>query len=245
VSETTSIVQQMEQTAKVVNDTARNVADRSRRSDEVAAAGKTATADNVEQMTLIQGKMELVGEAVVALSNKTRDIEAIIVAVQDLAEQSNLLAVNASIEAARAGEQGKGFAVVAAEIKTLADQSREATDRVTKILQEIRTSVSSVVMATEEGGKAVQVGVEQTNAARKAIEDLADSIMEFSQAAGVIFSSSEQQFSRAEGVSAAMREVEDAMKKSVDGTTLLTDEAKRLQELGITLKDLVSRDKVR
>ncbi len=245
VSETTSIVHQMEQTAKVVNDTARNVADRSRRSDEVAAAGKRATADNVEQMSLIQGKMELVGEAVVALSNKTRDIEEIIVAVQDLAEQSNLLAVNASIEAARAGEQGRGFAVVAGEIKTLADQSREATDRVTKILQEIRASVSSVVMATEEGGKAVQVGVEQTNAARKAIEDLADSIMEFSQAAGVIFSSSEQQFSRVERVSGAMREVEDAMKKSVDGTTLLTDEAKRLEELGMTLKDLVSRDKGR
>jgi methyl-accepting chemotaxis protein len=106
VSETTSIVQQMEQTAKVVNDTARNVADRSRRSDEVAAAGKKATVENVEQMSLIQGKMELVGEAVVALSNKTRDIEEIIVAVQDLAEQSNLLAVNASIEAARAGDQG-------------------------------------------------------------------------------------------------------------------------------------------
>ena len=71
------------------------------------------------------------------LSEQSLSIEEIIAAVKDLAEQSKLLAVNASIEAARAGEQGKGFAVVAQEIKTLADQSRQATDQVRTILEDI------------------------------------------------------------------------------------------------------------
>ena len=85
----------------------------------------------------------------VKLSEQSQAIEEIIVSVQDLADQSHLLAVNASIEAARAGDQGKGFAVVANEIKSLADQSKEATDQIRSILDDTRKWVSAVVMAAE------------------------------------------------------------------------------------------------
>ena len=110
-------------------------------------------------MRLISEQMESVGETVVRLSEHSQTIEEIIQTVQDLADQSNLLAVNALIEAARAGEQGKGFAVVAQEIKNLSHQSNQATDQVKSILDDTRRSVSAVVMATEQGSKAVQAGV--------------------------------------------------------------------------------------
>jgi methyl-accepting chemotaxis protein len=134
--------------------------------------------------------------------------------------------------------------VVAHEIKTLADQSREATQRVTQILQEIRKSVGSVVMATEEGGKAVQGGVEQSEAAGECIQTLAGTLAEVTQAAGVIFSSTGQQFARVERVATAMRNVELAMSQGVTGTNQLENEARKLGELAQTLQGLVQQYKL-
>jgi methyl-accepting chemotaxis protein len=159
VSETTTTVEQVKQAARVANEKARTVAQEAKFAVEVSTSGKMATQSTVEKMHLIKDQMESIGETVVRLSEHSRSIEDIIATVQDLADQSNLLAVNASIEAARAGDQGKGFAVVAHEIKTLADQSKEATEQVRSILQETRKWVSAVVMATEQGGKAVEAGV--------------------------------------------------------------------------------------
>jgi methyl-accepting chemotaxis protein len=244
ISQTTATVNEMEKTAKVVNETARNVADHSRHSDEIADSGTKATADTVQKMSLIKNKMEIVRSAVVKLNDNTKFVEEIVAAVQDVADQSNLLAVNASIEAARSGEHGKGFAVVAHEIKSLAGQSKEATDKVTKILHEIRKSVGSVVAATEEGGKAVQSGVEQSEAAGESIQQLADSIGEFSRAAGLIFSSTEKQFARVERVAAAMRDVEQATNRSVEGTTQLQDEARKLEQLALSLKSMARHYRV-
>ncbi len=243
VSETTAVVRDMEKTAKVVNENAGGVSDRSQRTDRIATSGSQATEDTIRKMDLIKDKMETVAGAVVALSENASHVEEIVATVQDLAEQSNLLAVNASIEAARAGEQGKGFAVVAQEIKSLADQSHEATQRVNDILQEIRKSVTSVVMSTEEGGKAVNDGVEQSQAAGRSIRELAESIVDFSRAANVIYTSSEQQFSRVERVAGAMEQVETVMRNAVDGTAQLQTEAKRLEELGHSLNDIVQQFK--
>ena len=127
-------------------------------------------------MNLIKDQMESIGETVVRLSEHSQAIGNIIATVQDLADQSNLLAVNASIEAARAGDYGKGFAVVAHEIKTLADQSRQATEQVTSILQDTRKWVSAVVMATEQGGKAVDAGVAQSVQASESIRLLTEGV---------------------------------------------------------------------
>ncbi|MBI5568415.1 MAG: methyl-accepting chemotaxis protein [Desulfomonile tiedjei] len=244
VTETNAVLEEMQKAATVVNQTAGRVAEHSEKSEEIADSGIRATSETVQKMTLMKEKMDLVSSAVLGLSDNTKYVEGIIAAVQDLANQSNLLAVNASIEAARAGEHGKGFAVVAHEIKSLADQSREATTQVTKILQEIRKSVGSVVMATEEGGKAVLSGVEQSESAGEAIQRLADSIREFAQGAGVIFSSSGNQFGRVARATAAMKNVELATHSSVEGTTQLENEAKRLEQLALSLQNLVRQYKL-
>ena len=244
VTETNVVLEEMQKAATVVNQTAGRVAEHSEQSEEIANSGTKATSETVQKMTLMKEKMDLVSAAVLGLSDNTKYVEGIIAAVQDLANQSNLLAVNASIEAARAGEHGKGFAVVAHEIKSLADQSREATTQVTQILQEIRKSVGSVVMATEEGGKAVLSGVEQSESAGEAIQRLADSIREFAQGAGVIFASSGNQFGRVARATAAMKNVELATHNSVEGTTQLENEAKRLEQLALSLKSLVRQYKL-
>jgi methyl-accepting chemotaxis protein len=220
------------------------VADVSQRAVKISDSGKQATQDTMSGMNLIKEQMESIGETVVKLSEHSQAIEEIIGAVQDLANQSNLLAVNASIEAARAGDQGKGFAVVANEIKTLADQSREATDQVRTILEDTRKWVSAVVMATEQGNKAVEAGVGQSARAGEAIHALANSVLESSQAATVIETSTDQQYVGVDQVVTAMTTIETSMKQNVDASSHLESAATRLNDLGGQLRRVVEQYQV-
>ena len=106
--------------------------------------------------------MTFIADSIVRLSEQSIAIGEIISSVGDLASQSNLLAVNASIEAAKAGEHGKGFAVVAQEVRSLAEQSKESTEQIRRILNDIQKAISSAVMATEQGGKTVENSVLQS-----------------------------------------------------------------------------------
>src|SRR5207302_9134131 len=121
----------------------------------------------------IQSQMESIAESIVRLSEQSQSIGEIISTVNDLAEQSNLLAVNAAIEAAKAGEQGKGFTVVAHEVKSLAEQSKQATSQVRAILSDIQRATNGAAMAVEQGAKAVEEGVRQSAEAGRSIAQLA------------------------------------------------------------------------
>ena len=244
VTETSVTVEQLKQAARLSGDKAKRVAAGSIQAVKISESGKKATDDTIQRMGLIRDQMESIGETVVKLSDHSRAIEEIITTVKDLADQSNLLAVNASIEAARAGDYGKGFAVVAQEIKALADQSRQATEQVRAILEETRKWVSAVVMATEQGTKAVEAGVDQSAVAGRSIDDLAKSVAESAQAAEVIDTSAEQQFAGVHQVSGAMSNIESAVKQNLDGTLQLETAARRLEDLGSMLKQLVERYKV-
>lgn len=240
VMETTTTVEQVKQAAKVSSEKAKDVSQTSNQAVQISDSGKRATEETVQRMKLIKEQMESIGETVVRLSEHSKAIEEIIAVVQDLADQSNLLAVNASIEAARAGEQGKGFAVVAHEIKSLADQSKEATAQVRSILDDTRKWVSAVVMATEQGSKAVEAGVQQSVLAGESIQSLADSVLDSSQAASVIDASTAQQFSGVEQVATAMTNIEKAMQQNLVGTKQLESSAKNLEQVGTSLGELAT-----
>src|SRR5258706_13651649 len=126
-------------------------------------------------MSRIRQQMEAIAASMGRLSEQSQSIGRIMASVEDLAAQSNLLAVNAAIEAAKAGEHGKGFGVVAQEVKSLAEQSRQATNQVRTILGDIQKATTAAVMATEQGGEVVEAGERQTEAAGEAIQGLAGS----------------------------------------------------------------------
>jgi methyl-accepting chemotaxis protein len=241
VAETTTTVEQVKQSARVASEKAHMVAEASQQAAEISESGSRATQDTIHGMNLIREQMESVGDTVVKLSSHSQEIEAIVGSVQDLSDQSNLLAVNASIEAARAGDQGKGFAVVAHEIKNLADQSRQATDQIRTILDETRKWVSAVVMATEQGTKAVEAGVEQSVLAGEAIQTLASRVGVSSQAASVINVSTDQQFTGVDQVASAMGNIELAMRQSIEGMERLQNATRQLEDLGDQLKQLTRR----
>ena len=193
VSETTATVEEVKQTAGLSSQKAKYVSESAQKVSQVSQTGRKSVEGAIQGMQRIQEQMESVAESIVRLSEQSQAIGEIIATVNDLAEQSNLLAVNAAIEAAKAGEQGKGFAVVAQEVKSLAEQSKQATAQVRTILGDIQKATGAAVMATEQGTKAVEAGVRQSTEAGESIRVLAESVTEAAQAATQIAASSQQQ----------------------------------------------------
>ena len=244
VSETTATVEEIKQTALLSSDKSRNVSEYAREAALVVQQGDAAVVDTIDQITNIKRLMETVAESVVMLSEKTQTIGDIIAVVNDLAQQSNLLAVNAAIEASKAGEQGKGFTVVALEIKNLADQSKHATEQVRTILSDIQKATSKSVLAAEMVSKAVDGGVKQAAESGKSIKKLAESINEAAQAATQIAASSQQQLAGMEQVAMAMESIKQAAQQNVSGTKQAEMAAQTLNELGQNLKAVVETYKV-
>jgi len=232
VSETTATVEEVKQTAQVASQKAKYVSESAQKASQVSQAGRRSVEETIQGMSRIQEQMGSIAESIVRLSEQSQAIGEIIATVNDLAEQSNLLAVNAAIEAARAGEQGKGFAVVAQEVKSLAEQSKQATAQVRTILGDIQKATSAAVLATEQGGKAVDAGVKQSAEASESIRVLAEAITEAAQAATQIAASSQQQMVGMDQVALAMDNIKQASAQNVAGTKQAEAAAQNLHELG-------------
>jgi len=244
VSQTTATVEEVKQTAQLSNQKAKYVSESAQKAAQVSQNGKKSVEESIEAMNRIREQMESIAESIGRLSEQSQTIGEIIATVNDLAEQSNLLAVNASIEAAKAGEQGKGFAVVAQEVKSLAEQSKQATAQVRTILSDIQKATSAAVMATEQGSKAVEAGVLQSAQAGESVQRLADSIAEAAQAATQIAASSQQQMVGMDQVALAMENIKQASVQNVASTKQTEVAAHTMHELGQKLKQIVDQYKV-
>lgn len=244
VSQTTATAEEVKQTTGVSSQKARHVSDIAQNAVQVAQAGTKLVGETIEGISRIMEQMEYIAETIVRLSEHNQAIGDIIATVDDLAEQSNLLAVNASIEAAKAGEHGKGFIVVAQEIKGLADQSKQATRQVRTILNDIQKSSSAAVMATEKGSKAVEAVVKQSSGTGDSIGELSRIINEASQAAMQIAASSQQALVGVDQVALAMNSIKQATSQNAASTKQVEVTVRNLQELGQRLKTLVEHYKV-
>lgn len=243
ISETTTTVEEVRQTAQVASQKARTVSDSAHKVMQYSEAGRKATEETVEGINRIRHQMQTVAESMVRLSEQSHAIGLIVATVEDLATQTNLLAVNASIEAAKAGEHGKGFGVVAQEVKSLAEQSRQATTQVRTILTDIQKATSTAVLATEQGNKAVEAGFLQSAQAGESIQVLSGGVAEAANAAAQIAASSQQQLIGVDQVASAMESIKQASIQNVEGARQLEAAARDLKALGEKLRQLVGRYK--
>ncbi|MHB1240598.1 MAG: CHASE3 domain-containing protein [Gammaproteobacteria bacterium] len=239
VNETTATVEEVKQTAQLSNRKAKSVAESAQKASRASLSGRKSVEDSIQGMQRIQEQMESIAETIVRLSEQSQAIGEIIAAVNDLAEQSNLLAVNAAIEANKAGEQGKGFAVVAQEIRSLAEQSKQATAQVRGILGDIQKATTATVLATEQGNKAVETGAKQAAEVGESIRTLAESVTEAAQAATQIAVSSQQQMVGMDQVALAMENIKQASVQNVTGTQQAKITAQQLHELGQQLGAMI------
>ena len=241
ISQTTTTVDEVKTIGEQSVERAQAVADMSQRTVEVSRTGQRAVQEIVESMAQIKERVEGIAENILALSEHTQQIGEIITTVNEIAAQSNMLALNASVEAARAGEHGKGFAVVASEVRSLAEQSKQATAQVRAILGEIQKATNTTVMATEEGTKAADLGVQLTEQAGETIRQLADVIDEAMQAAMQMVAGGRQQASGVEQIALAMTNINQATVQSLASTRQAEKAAQDLNGLAQGLTEMVAR----
>jgi CHASE3 domain sensor protein len=241
VSQTTTTVEEVKQTVQMTTQKAKQVSDIAQETAQVSKSGQQAVEALIDGINRIRSQTTATSDSIGRLSEQTQAIGEIIASVNDLAEQSNLLAVNAAIEAAKAGDQGKGFGVVAQEVKTLAEQSRQATAQVRAILNDIQKATGLAVMATDLNSKAVEDGARQSETAGTAIQTLSDNIVNAAQAALQIAASSQQQLVGMDQVALAMENIKQASAQNMAGTRQAESAAQDLHEIGVRLKLLVER----
>jgi methyl-accepting chemotaxis protein len=244
ISQTTTTVDEVRTIAEQTVVRAREVAEVAQHSVDLSRMGEEAVQSTIESMAQIRGRVEGIAENILALSEQTQQIGEIIATVNDIATQSNMLALNASVEAARAGEQGKGFAVVAMEVRSLAEQSREATAQVEAILSDIQKATNMTVMATEEGTKGVVEGVTQSARTGEVIRQLQEAITRSAQAAVQMVAGGQQQTSGIEQIALAMGNINQATAQSLASTRQAEKAARDLNRLAQALIGLVEQYQV-
>ncbi len=218
ISQTTTTVDELKTIAEQSVARAQDVANASQRTVEVSRTGRQAVDNSIESMIKIRNQVEGIAENILALSEQTQQIGEITGTVNDIAAQSNMLALNASVEAARAGEYGKGFAVVAQEVRNLAEQSKQATAQIKSILSDIQKATNATVMVTEEGTKSVEEGVNLVGQVQEVIDQLAGVIEESAQAAMQLVAGGRQQASGVEQIALAMQNINQATAQTLSST---------------------------
>jgi methyl-accepting chemotaxis protein len=240
IHQTTTTADEVRQTVALTTEKARAVAQEVRETAEISADGRRAVDESVRGSQEARARMETLAERILALSEQAQAIGEIVTTVNGLAEQTNLLSVNAGIEAAKAGEAGRGFAVVAGEVKSLAERSRQATAQIREILGEIQGATQGAVMAAEQGVKASEAGEAITSEAGEAIRKLGERLAHSADAAQQILASAQQQLTGIDQVALAMQNIRDASAQNMASTRQVEQAARDLDGLARRLTDLVA-----
>ncbi|MDC3955250.1 methyl-accepting chemotaxis protein [Polyangium jinanense] len=236
VTEVSTTVEEMKQTSEAAAASAREVAQISDEAAKNGHLGRDRLFEAMSMMQTINERVAGIASQILQLSEQTSQIATIVDAVSDLAEQSNLLAVNASIEAAKAGEQGRGFSVVASEVRSLAEQSKRATQQIRGILAQIQKATQSAVMATEEGTKRCDDGRRAVEAVRDIVENLAVVLSDSASRARQIAGASAQQASGVAQIASALGGITKAARDNATGVRQLEGAVVDIERLSLDLK---------
>jgi CHASE3 domain sensor protein len=242
MAEITTTISELLATAKQIAESARRVSGIAEDTAGAAQGGNQLVQRTHESIESIQRQVDLIVSHMLDLGRKSQQIGSILELINELAEQTNILAINATIEAAGAGESGKRFAVVGEEIRRLADRVGASTKEIRQLIDDIRTAVNKTVMTTEGGNKAVGAGARQFAEVATSFSRIAEMVATTTEAAREIELSTRQQLAAVEQVNMAASNVAQASKETEASSNQTFQTASELVVLARQLMKLVRAD---
>jgi methyl-accepting chemotaxis protein len=239
MTEISTTITELLATSRQITDSAQRVSDIAGQTATAGGAGKNTVVAAQQSMTEIRHQVDVIVNHILELGDKSQRIGAVLDIVSELAEQTNILAINSTIEAAGAGEAGRRFAVVADEIRKLADRVAESTKEIRNLIELVRGAVHTTVIATEIGSKAVDAGNAQFTSVASSFEEIIALVTTTTEAAREIELSTKQQTTAVEQVNFAVANVTQTTKDNEAGSSQTLQTASQLTALSTRLRQLV------
>jgi methyl-accepting chemotaxis protein len=237
-------VNEMSHTIQRMAENAEAATQASLKATQAAVKGGSSVAETIKGMQRIRAAVQTTGKKIKGLGERSLEIGAIIEVINEIATQTNLLALNAAIEAARAGEQGKGFAVVADEVRKLAERAARATKDITSLIKGIQVETSEAVTVMEEGTREVEEGTKLADQAGAALREIEQIVKQTSGLVTDITNSAANQVKVSESVVTSMDSISKLTQDTTKGVQDTVETIGRLADLSKRLTDAIGRFKL-
>jgi len=241
------IVGAVKEMASVVQDVTVSVsdtADKSLEADGAASAGKTLVVNTMGQITELSTDIKTAAEVIDRLRNETVSIGSVLDVIRGIADQTNLLALNAAIEAARAGEQGRGFAVVADEVRTLASKTQSSTTEIREMIERLQSGAQQAVEMMTAGTSQASNAVVQASDASNALEHITGIVSVIRDRTNQIAAASEQQSAATRQIESNIDRISSVATHTAESSSRITSSTDNLADVAARMAELVGRFRV-
>ena len=244
IHQVATAITQMAQTSVEVSSNAGQASDATQQANNESQSSQQIVQQSIQGISTLASNIENAQTVIQALANEVEKIASASQDIGNIAEQTNLLALNAAIEAARAGEQGRGFAVVADEVRTLAGRTAESTSEIGNIVQRLLENASQAVEVMEQSKNQAEDAVSQSKNTGQSLESILRSIVTINQMNDLVSSSAKEQSSVAEEVSENIVRINSFSEQTVDNAQATAQATQKLSEQAEQLKAIVNEFKV-